>query len=189
MKFCEKLKQLRTGKGWTQEKLAKELYVSRSAVAKWEQGRGYPSFELIERLSDIFEFSIDDLLSEKEYRMMTIETNIKSKRQKNYNKIIGIISSFQNIKTENVARGDSIAIMYMTQDETRYSVIYMYDSRGKKTIVLGYGTKIFRGEEVAIPRENYYGFKVSAEFYFADQIDNKNALFFMLKRGVFYFIY
>ena len=40
MKFCEKLKQLRTGKGWTQEKLAKELYVSRSAVAKWEQGRG-----------------------------------------------------------------------------------------------------------------------------------------------------
>ena len=67
-------------------------------------------------------------------------------------------SSFQNIKTENVARGDSIAIMYMTQDETRYSVIYMYDSRGKKTLVLGYGTKIFRGEEVAIPRENYYGF-------------------------------
>jgi len=42
LKFGEKLKELRNEKGWTQEKLAKELYVSRSAVAKWEQGRGYP---------------------------------------------------------------------------------------------------------------------------------------------------
>ena len=59
MKFGEKLKQLRIGRGWTQAELARELYVSRSAVAKWEQGRGYPSLELLEKLSYIFNFSID----------------------------------------------------------------------------------------------------------------------------------
>ncbi len=46
----------------------------------------------------------------------------------------------------------------MTQDATRYSVIYMYDARGEETPVLGCGTKIFRGEEATIPLENYYGF-------------------------------
>lgn len=36
MEFNEKLQQLRTGKNLTQEQLAEQLYVSRTAISKWE---------------------------------------------------------------------------------------------------------------------------------------------------------
>ena len=37
MEFNEKLQQLRTGKNLTQEQLAEQLYVSRTAISKWER--------------------------------------------------------------------------------------------------------------------------------------------------------
>ncbi len=45
MELNEKLRQLRVGKNLTQEQLAEKLYVSRTAVSKWESGRGYPSID------------------------------------------------------------------------------------------------------------------------------------------------
>jgi transcriptional regulator with XRE-family HTH domain len=47
----------------TQEELAQTLYVSRTAVSKWESGRGYPSIDSLKELSSFFQVSIDDLLS------------------------------------------------------------------------------------------------------------------------------
>ncbi|MBQ8429149.1 MAG: helix-turn-helix transcriptional regulator [Clostridia bacterium] len=99
MKFGDKLKQLRIGKGWTQADLAKELYVSRSAVAKWEQGRGYPSLELLEKLSDIFDYSIDDFLDENEYRGMTLKSDQTVKSHSRFNKIIMIIGGVLIVMT------------------------------------------------------------------------------------------
>ena len=45
MEFHEKLQELRKKKGLTQEELAKELYVSRTAISKWESGKGYPNID------------------------------------------------------------------------------------------------------------------------------------------------
>ncbi|MEE1197563.1 MAG: helix-turn-helix transcriptional regulator, partial [Acutalibacteraceae bacterium] len=42
MEFSQKLQELRRQKGLTQEQLAAALFVSRTAVSKWESGRGYP---------------------------------------------------------------------------------------------------------------------------------------------------
>jgi len=63
MEFHEKLQQLRRHNGMTQEQLAERLFVSRTAVSKWESGRGYPNLESLKSLSKLFSVSIDELLS------------------------------------------------------------------------------------------------------------------------------
>lgn len=59
----EKLKKLRTDKGLTQDELAEILYVSRTAVSKWESGRGTPNIESLKAISKYFSVTVDDLLS------------------------------------------------------------------------------------------------------------------------------
>ena len=63
MEFHEKLQELRKNRGLTQEELAQVLYVSRTAISKWESGRGYPSIDSLKEISNYFSVSIDDLLS------------------------------------------------------------------------------------------------------------------------------
>lgn len=63
MEFHEKLLELRKSRGLTQEELAEALYVSRTAVSKWESGRGYPSIDSLKQISAYFSVSIDELLT------------------------------------------------------------------------------------------------------------------------------
>lgn len=63
MELHEKLQELRKSRGLTQEELSEALYVSRSAISKWESGRGYPSIDSLKEISIFFSISIDDLLS------------------------------------------------------------------------------------------------------------------------------
>ncbi len=63
MEFYEKLQHLRRKKGMTQEELAQALYVSRTAVSKWESGRGYPGIESLRMIAGFYEVSLDELLS------------------------------------------------------------------------------------------------------------------------------
>ena len=63
MDFGEKLKALRTERGLTQEQLAVRLYVSRTAVSKWETGGGSPNLDSLQAVARLFDVSVDDLLS------------------------------------------------------------------------------------------------------------------------------
>ena len=63
MEFHEKLQELRKSRGLTQEELAEILYVSRTAISKWESARGYPSIDSLKEISKYFSVTIDDLLS------------------------------------------------------------------------------------------------------------------------------
>ena len=62
MEFNEKLQELRKGRELTQEELAKELFVSRTAVSKWESGRGYPNIDSLKEISRYFSVSVDELI-------------------------------------------------------------------------------------------------------------------------------
>ena len=63
MEFNEKLLELRKQKALTQEELAEALYVSRTAISKWESGRGYPNIDSLKAISKFFDVTIDELLS------------------------------------------------------------------------------------------------------------------------------
>ena len=75
MEFHEKLQELRKGKGLTQEELAGALFVSRTAISKWESGRGYPSIDSLKGISRFFSVTIDDLICSDE--MITAAENDK----------------------------------------------------------------------------------------------------------------
>jgi transcriptional regulator with XRE-family HTH domain len=77
MEFNEKLQLLRKQKGYTQEELAELLFVSRTAISKWESGRGYPSIDSLKAISNIFSITIDELLSGEEI----IEVAKKEKKE------------------------------------------------------------------------------------------------------------
>lgn len=66
MEFNEKLQELRKGKGLTQEELAERLFVSRTAISKWESGRGYPSIDSLKEISRFFSVTIDELIGPEE---------------------------------------------------------------------------------------------------------------------------
>lgn len=63
MEFGEKLQALRKSRDLTQEALAEQLYVSRTAISKWESGRGYPSIDSLKAIAGYFSVSLDELLS------------------------------------------------------------------------------------------------------------------------------
>ena len=62
MEFSEKLHELRKSRSLTQEELAEALFVSRTAISKWESGRGYPSIDSLKEVSRFFSVTIDDLI-------------------------------------------------------------------------------------------------------------------------------
>ncbi|MBR2311940.1 MAG: helix-turn-helix transcriptional regulator [Clostridia bacterium] len=66
MEFHKKLQELRKQKGLTQEELAKHLYVSRAAISKWEQGRGYPGIDSLKAIASFFSLTVDELLCSNE---------------------------------------------------------------------------------------------------------------------------
>lgn len=65
MDFSTRLKQLRAEKGISQAKLATDIHISRSAVAKWENGLGLPNDESLKLLCEYFDVTIDELLPDK----------------------------------------------------------------------------------------------------------------------------
>ena len=75
MEFNEKLQELSKARSLTQEELAEALYVSRTAISKWESGRGYPSIDSLKEISRFFSVTIDDLICPDE--MITVAENDK----------------------------------------------------------------------------------------------------------------
>jgi len=90
MELNEKLQELRKQKQLTQEELAEILFVSRTAISKWESGRGYPSIESLKAISKFFSMSVDELLSGEEL-INVAEKDSQSKIQHMRDLIFGLL--------------------------------------------------------------------------------------------------
>lgn len=60
--FTQVLRRLREYKGLTQEELAKQLNITRTRLASYEQGTRQPDLELLEIIADYFNVNMDFLL-------------------------------------------------------------------------------------------------------------------------------
>ena len=86
MELNEKLLELRKQKGLTQEELAEVLFVSRTAVSKWESGRGYPNIDSLKGIAKFFGVTIDELLSGDE--LLTIAEEDTRQKEKHFRDLV-----------------------------------------------------------------------------------------------------
>lgn len=93
MEFSEKLQNLRKTKKLTQEQLAEVLFVSRTAISKWESGRGYPNIDSLQDIANYFSVSIDELLSSEKLISIAKDEN-KSNIRKMCNLLFSITDLF-----------------------------------------------------------------------------------------------
>lgn len=62
MAFSEKLKALRLKNGLTQDELGEKLYLSRTSISYYEQGKFEPNIQTLIEMSKLFNIPIDELL-------------------------------------------------------------------------------------------------------------------------------
>ena len=77
MEFKDRLKKYRIEKGFTQDGLANKIFVSRSAVAKWEAGLGLPSADSEQALCNVLGVKREDLFPNKDAEHLLIKKNMK----------------------------------------------------------------------------------------------------------------
>ncbi len=78
--ISERLKELRKQSGFTQEQIAEKLNVTRSAVARWETGKGIPDISNLIVISEVYRISLDELIKGDKQVENKIIADEKSKR-------------------------------------------------------------------------------------------------------------
>ena len=78
MTFGEKLKKLRIGNKLTQDELANKIFVTRTAISKWETDRGFPNMESLKMLCKVFNI-LDTLISDEDLENRKILDDKKAK--------------------------------------------------------------------------------------------------------------
>lgn len=77
MAIKERIKQLRQEKSWSQAQLGKKMGIHQKQVSAYERGRNVPSTEVLMKIADIFDVSLDYLASEAQGKPAKV--NIKDK--------------------------------------------------------------------------------------------------------------
>ncbi len=119
MELSEKIQKLRKEHNLTQEQLAEQLFVSRTAVSKWETGRGMPSMESLQMIARLFNITLDDLLRAEE--VITIAEN---ENKENISRFASFVDGIFNIAA---IVGLLLPLYKVELDNVFYSVpLYQY---------------------------------------------------------------
>lgn len=84
------IKKLREEKGLTQEQLAEKVFIGRGAISKWETGKNLPDIQSLQKLSELFSVTIEELLSGEEKPKENVTLTIYKERN-NFKKKINIL--------------------------------------------------------------------------------------------------
>ena len=72
--FGENLKKLRMTQNLTQKELGLKVGISKAVVSKYENGLGYPSFDVLIRIADYFSVTTDYLLGVDKSKTINVST-------------------------------------------------------------------------------------------------------------------
>jgi len=135
MEFNQHLKKLREDENLTQEQLALKLNVSRSAIAKWEQGKGMPSLDLLKSLALFFHTSIDALLGEEGIKRLEKNHNRKFKLTSLVavtSLVIATLSTTLLLLKNDVEETKTVLINSVYRSGDSYTIGYLDKGRERK---------------------------------------------------------
>lgn len=97
----------------SQEKLAQELNVSRQAVYKWENHKGYPDIENLIRISELFDVTIDELIkSDRDLQeKIQIDEDIFFERLSDPGAYIGLVLVFLGVFLFEGSLADTLTVI------------------------------------------------------------------------------
>ena len=78
MRIADKIKNARMQKGYTQEQVAENLFVSRQTISNWENGKSLPDILSIMRMSELYELSLDELMRGDRALLKKIEKDVRT---------------------------------------------------------------------------------------------------------------
>ena len=78
--LAEKISSLRRANKRTQAELAERLNYSDKSVSKWERGEALPDIEVLVALGELFNVSLDYLVSDKEFKPQPLSKSQKHNR-------------------------------------------------------------------------------------------------------------
>lgn len=120
MELAEKIKKLRKDRGLTQEQFAQQLFVSRTAVSKWETGRGIPSMESLQMIAKLYGVTLDELLKAED-----VITIAEQENKENLNRFACFMDGIFNIAA---VLGLVLPLYKLQQDDFFHSVaLYRID--------------------------------------------------------------
>lgn len=95
--FAKNLRKFRKQKGYSQERLAQELYYGYTAIANYESGRNEPSIDDLVRLAEILDVTLDELVGVRDtVAEKKLLSSFKKLNSENKNRILDLMQALQN---------------------------------------------------------------------------------------------
>ena len=87
MELAGSLKNHRERSGLSQAQVAEKLHLTRQAISRWENGKGYPDLDNLVLLSELYQVTLDELMDENKTIKKHLQNNevaIKEHKKKIY---------------------------------------------------------------------------------------------------------
>lgn len=129
MEISKQIKKYRTLNNITQRELGALLNVSDKTVSSWETGRTYPDIQIIVKISDILEISLDELLRGDQNMVEKIAKDTKN-RKKLTKKVqllwisifllisLSLFFGYKNVEHRNISEAQQIQSVTIKDNDT-----------------------------------------------------------------------
>lgn len=131
MTLGQKLKEIRTKFGLSQEQLADIIHVSRQAITKWENDGGLPDISNLQELSKVFGISVDSLLNEEHLPFLVMEKKLEKEKYKNK------ISAYSQILKEYYSEPWEVFVLSKSPKMGKLETIFDFFTGGDYWLIKG----------------------------------------------------